>query len=74
MKAEDKILSQFIEKHRMGDWLGFALRAARAEVENEVDGATQNGNGTTVEEAAASAIANESSALPAQGLSFFGRN
>lgn len=74
MKAEDKILSQFIEKHRLGDWLGFALRAARAEVESEVDGATQNGhaNGATVEDAAASVMAIESSALPAQGLSFFG--
>lgn len=68
MKAEDKILSQNIEKHRLGDWVGFAFKAAKTEVEHEVDMATRNGS-FFAEDAAA---VDDASSLPAQGASFFG--
>lgn len=66
MKAEDKLLLQHIEKHRLVDWLGFTLRAAKAEVENEADEATQHGA------TADAGMANDDSTLPMQGAAFFG--
>jgi nuclear pore complex protein Nup133 len=69
MKAEDKLLSQSIEKHRLGEWVGFAFKAAKTEVEHEVDMATRNGS-LLIEDAAVNDDA--SSSLPTQGASFFG--
>lgn len=72
MKAEDKILSQFIDKHRLGEWLGFAWQAARSEIENEADSATQNGNGATAEDTAMSGITNKSLDMATQPKPLFG--
>jgi nuclear pore complex protein Nup133 len=69
MKAEDKLLSQNIEKHRLGEWVGFAFKAAKTEVEHEADMATRNGS-LLIEDAAVND--DTSSSLPTQGASFFG--
>jgi nuclear pore complex protein Nup133 len=73
MKAEDKILSQFIEKHRLQDWLAYTWGAAKSDIESELDTGTQNGNAVAPEDASAvTAITNDSEILSANGASFLG--
>ncbi|CAG9999508.1 unnamed protein product [Clonostachys byssicola] len=40
MKAEDKLLVQYVEKHRLMDWLPSVADAAKLEIQNEFDEAT----------------------------------
>lgn len=40
MKWEDKMLSQFIERNRLSEWLRTTTELARLELQNEVDDAT----------------------------------
>ncbi|KAM0234675.1 hypothetical protein ACHAP5_009984 [Fusarium lateritium] len=50
MKHEDKILHQFVEKNRLGEWLRTTLEAARAELDNTMDNATKSAAVTDVVE------------------------
>ncbi|OAA42126.1 nuclear pore complex subunit Nup133 [Metarhizium rileyi] len=43
MKWEDKLLSQYIEKNRLVDWVRATFEAAQIEVETSVDEATRTG-------------------------------
>ncbi|KAI5462506.1 Nup133 N terminal like-domain-containing protein [Mariannaea sp. PMI_226] len=51
MKYEDKILHQYIEKSRLGEWLRTCLSTARVDVESAVDEATKEGAAVSTAEA-----------------------
>lgn len=42
MKHEDKLLHQFVEKNRLGEWVRTTFEAARTELDNTLDAATKN--------------------------------
>ncbi|KAF4966854.1 hypothetical protein FSARC_5511 [Fusarium sarcochroum] len=50
MKHEDKLLHQFIEKNRLGEWVRTTLEAARVEVDSSLDTATKNAAANAVTE------------------------
>ncbi|KAJ4265424.1 hypothetical protein NW762_004712 [Fusarium torreyae] len=50
MKHEDKLLHQFIDKNRLGEWARTTLEAARVEVDSSLDTATKNAAANAVTE------------------------
>ncbi|KAF4446938.1 hypothetical protein F53441_9484 [Fusarium austroafricanum] len=42
MKHEDKVLHQFVEKNRLGEWVRTTFEAARAELDSTLDSATKD--------------------------------
>ncbi|KAF5025198.1 hypothetical protein F66182_2664 [Fusarium sp. NRRL 66182] len=51
MKHEDKILQQFVEKNRLGEWVRTTLDAARVEVDSTMDTATKSAAAAGVDDA-----------------------